>query len=248
MNLEHLRPALLVLSTAIALVACDEAPGAGHDAAVPPAMDGGDPGPDAGPPPGTDAGPELDAAAVRDATVADRDADGVPDDADCDPDDPAVGATASRACDRGCGAGTESCTDGVWGECSTPSECACATPGMRRVVTCGRCGMMSEECIEGRWQSVSMCLNQGECAVGDVENRSLPHCQSDQRLCDAACRWSAWATIRPRGECEAGTMSTECVDYGGPGGIFNLSVWTCTDECVRICDPTCTVASRECPR
>ncbi len=194
------------------------------------------------PTPGTDAGSPLDAGSeprdagatdtglpLADSGTADRDGDGVPDGGDCAPDDPAVGATSSRPCDRGCGAGVEACTGGVWGACSAPSDCTCDTPGMRRVVTCGMCGMVSEECMDGRWQSVSMCLNEGECMPGAVEDRDQPRCQVDQRICAMDCEWGEWSTIVPAGRCEAGEV----------GHCFIGDDYLCTSECMLVDNPEC---------
>lgn len=208
---------LTYASLLLLVAACGE-PGPGTDGG---SLDAGTEPRDAG---STDAGPPP-----ADAGTDDRDGDGVPDGGDCAPDDPAVGATSSRPCDRGCGAGVETCADGVWGACSAPSDCTCDTPGMRRVAACGMCGMVSEECMDGRWQSVSMCLNQGECMPGAVEDRDQPRCQVDQRICTEGCVWGEWSTIVPAGPCEPGTMGFCSFDED----------WRCVEGCVQVDNPEC---------
>jgi hypothetical protein len=175
--------------------------------------------------------PSLDDAPL-DAPDADR--DGVPDARDCDPASATVGATGSRACTGVCGAGVETCTDGAWAECIPAADCTCATEGMRRLTSCGMCGQRSEECITGRWMSISTCIGEGECNLGDVETRRDRLCMTEQRLCGADCRYGSWTMTRPPGECEAGLRNC---DPTSP----TLPDFLCTDDCLIVDNPCCPV-------
>ncbi|MBZ0119975.1 MAG: hypothetical protein K8H88_23505 [Sandaracinaceae bacterium] len=198
------------------LCACSGA--SGGDAGLDAAIDA----PSASPDGGSDAGPP------------DRDSDGVPDALDCGPDDPATGRTASRGCMNDCGMGTEPCSDGTWGACSAPTDCLCDTAGMRRIVTCGRCGEQAQECQGGVWTATSACLNQGECEAGAVETTDPVQCGVDQRLCRSDCTWGDWTVLVPRGECAPGSSS--CISLPGGGGDL-----LCTDDCRWVDNPCCPV-------
>lgn len=211
---------LVAVATHLMMACGGDADGdAGIDGGMIDASDAGDATPDAGP-------PEMDSGPL------DTDEDGTPDDVDCDPADAAVGATGSRSCDNACGAGTETCTDGVWAGCDAPTDCLCDTEGANRVADCGNCGMQSEQCTGGVWVAQSMCLNQGECAPATVEMRTTDYCQVDQRLCSSECAWNDWSTIVPAGECRAGSMGS--CRMGVPQSDF-----ICTSDCRRLDDPAC---------
>lgn len=188
------------------------------------------------PVPGDDAGRSDSGAASRDAGTdaggdADGDGDGVPARVDCDDADPAVGASAERACSTECGGGMERCTDGVWTACDAPTDCACSTPGMMRLVGCERCGMQSQRCSDSMvWEAVSECLGQGECEVAAVETRMTPRCGTEQRLCGSTCAWGAWSSVVADGECEPGTS-----DFCSPDDLNR-----------RRCDESCRWNDDEC--
>jgi hypothetical protein len=198
--MENAHSLLLVLA-AVAL-GCSGGPGEPDAGEAPDASqpaDGGQPDPD------VDGG----------ATPDDADDDGVPTASDCDDADPGVGESAERECSTECGDGTERCAMGVWGDCDAPTECLCDTPGTMRITPCGRCGMQSERCSDdGRWESVSECLNQGECDVAEVETRMTDLCGTEQRLCDSSCMWGEWSEVVPDGECEPGDLAACSSDSG----------------------------------
>ena len=182
--------------------------------------DAGDLGPDT---------PALDALQTTDAPAPDSDGDGIEDTRDCDPASPTVGATGTRPCTGSCGAGTESCTDGVWAPCVPAVECACTTEGMRRTTSCGRCGEQAQECTAGMWAPVSECLNQGECMVGDVEHQTNDYCLDRQRICGDSCEWGDWDYAHAEGICARGEAMCDAL-FGD---------YVCTDECERIDNPCC---------
>ena len=156
----------------------------------------------------------TDAPVSADAGTDDADGDGVPAVLDCDDGDPAVGERAERACTGACGMGTERCTRGLWDPCDAPVDCACDTPGEMRLVACARCGMQSERCSDARrWESASMCFDQGECEPAAVEERMTLRCGTEQRLCGATCGWGGWANTVPDGECEPGSWQP-CPERG----------------------------------
>jgi len=90
--------------------------------------------------------------------------------------------------------------------------------------------MISEECSGGHWEAVSMCLGEGDCSPGAVENRVGDRCGEEQRICSETCVWSDWSTVVPEGQCEPG-MVYPC-GLPGPG-------WVCSDECIRDPHPDC---------
>lgn len=86
---------------------------------------------------------------------------------------------------------------------------SCATPGETRASACGMCGMQGEQCSPtGTWEPTSMCLNQGMCMPGAVDNFDGIFCNHQQRLCRNDCTWGDWADTVPQGECEPG--QTDC--------------------------------------
>lgn len=159
-------------------------------------------------------GPTMPAdedAPMADVGPADQDMDGVPAARDCDDTDTAVGASSSRACSSACGAGTETCADGVWGVCSAPTDCVCTTEGEMRVGTCGMCGMQSQRCTGGVWTGASSCLGEGVCVPASVESRDTMFCGTEERLCGIDCNWGEWLQATPDGECIP-TYSRTCPD------------------------------------
>lgn len=164
-------------------------------------------------------------APVSDTGAADQDMDGVLAARDCDDMDPAVSAMASRACSNMCGAGTESCTDGIWGRCSAPTDCVCTTEGEMRVGTCGMCGMQSQRCTGGVWTGVSSCLGEGVCVPASVESRATLRCGTQERLCADSCTWGDWFQAAPDGECLPGS-SREC-----PDPAMSALIQACGDDC-----------------
>ena len=198
----------------LAAFGCSGAPAPGLDAAA----DVG--GADAG-----DAGGEGGDAGRADADAGgpDEDGDGVPAALDCDDADGAVGSTATSTCTNECAlSGTVTCADGVWGECSAPLSCLCATEGERRIGACGRCGTVSQECRSGRWFDLSLCAGEGVCDPTSFEDRTY-RCARQQRFCDDTCSWTEWLDVdRAPGECEPGERTCVFVD------MYRV----CTDECV----------------
>lgn len=202
----------LVIAACVVLAACGETPDDTDDAGAPGddaqvdaqvELDASTPMDDAGGHPPDTGAPDPDGG------VPDGDGDGVPTSVDCDDADPAVGSTATRSCSSACGVGLERCTDGAWGACDAPTECACDTPGAMRSVPCGRCGIASQRCQDDHtWSMPSTCFGEAECFDGEIE-RSVVRCGESARICDATCHWRPWMEITPPGECEAGaTMWT----------------------------------------
>lgn len=163
---------------------------------------------------GDDAGP----------TGVDMDGDGLSADRDCDDMNAALGDSAERTCSGACGDGLERCSAGVWGMCDAPADCVCSTPGMMRLVGCERCGTQSQRCSDaGVWEAASVCTDQQECEVADVEERRSSRCGTEQRVCGAMCAWGEWTLITAEGECAPGEAGL-C-----PGSTSRL----------RVCDEMC---------
>jgi formylglycine-generating enzyme required for sulfatase activity len=230
------RGARVIALAVIALAACSEAPAVDGDAGVDAAIEPPDSStavPDAGDPEGDSGGEAPDGG-------IDGDGDGIQRADDCDDADPDVGSTATRACTSSCGAGLERCTDGAWGACDAPTECACTTIGMTRTVPCGRCGLASQTCqTDLTWSVPTECLGESECFEGDIE-REMEMCGERARICDATCHWREWTEVAPPGECEAGVVM-RTTDGCGAGLTRELS---CSAACAwaesRPCEAVCT--------
>jgi hypothetical protein len=187
-----------------------------------------------------DAGRRSDGACSDCSVPRDEDGDGLVADVDCDDGDPDVRDDAVRTCDRGCGLGTEVCTDGQWADCDAPAECTCA-PGTSREVPCGLCGRRPQRCtFEGEWQDSGACASEGTCAVGSVEEQrqTCGACgtgsQRRTRTCSDSCEWGEWGSWGPcEGEagCVPGTVATETESCGLCGFGTAERSRTCTDEC-----------------
>jgi len=148
---------------------------------------------DFGPPP--DFGPP-------DMGLPDDDGDRVPNSRDCDPSDPAVGATAERACEGDCGSGLERCAEGVWSACDAPTGAACdCTPGDSRDLPCARCGTQAQRCSPGgTWVDDGSCAGAGPCAPGDLETDTSTACAGSgrrTRTCTDSCTFDEF-------ECDEG--------------------------------------------
>ncbi len=156
----------------------------------------------------------------------DLDGDGVPADRDCDDADSEVGTTAQRLCTTRCGEGLTDCAEGVWTECSAPTECSCELGAAPRDVPCGACGTQRQVCDAGEWVNEGGCAGEGVCAPDTVETRSVPcgacgeGTQVETRRCSTSCTFGVWARS---GSC---TTSATCA----PGA---------TDREERACSTTC---------
>ncbi|NOY91963.1 MAG: formylglycine-generating enzyme family protein [Deltaproteobacteria bacterium] len=102
----------------------------------------------------------------------------------------------------------------------------CTTEGEFRAASCGDCGTTQETCTGGFWVA-GVCLAQGECAAGALEEDALALCEVRTRICQADCSWLPWETTTPAGECEAGDVR----DTSGPCEPGFVSTQTCGAVC-----------------
>lgn len=136
--------------------------------------------------------------------------------------------------------GTDAPID-VGTDAGNPPE-PCADEGGMRPAVCGNCGEGQELCQDGVWVLQELCLNQGECAPGAVEEMTTPMCGTNARVCGAMCAWGEFGEVTPDGECtpEETRVNTErCVDDE------DSAVDTCTDACTwdesAACESQCGV-------
>jgi formylglycine-generating enzyme required for sulfatase activity len=153
----------------------------------------------------TDSGP-------TDAADLDEDGDGYPASQDCDDDDYAVYPGVARDCQSECDNGTETCLDtGEWSQCTAIADCDCDNPGESRVVDCGNCGQASQECgSDLKWSFPGECLNEGECAPGELDIAPCEFLGEKQRLCTQQCEWGEWDES-DCSECDPGTTDATSV-------------------------------------
>ena len=170
-----------------------------------------------------------------DVGPADSDGDGVPDSMDCAPTDRAQGANATRPCTGTCGAGTETCANGVWAACNAPTDCVCTRAGATRAAPCGMCGRRLETCSAAlRWEAMGACESEGVCVAGTVEERRGAFCDVVRFTCSSTtCTWDAGVEISPRGECVHGAV--ECRPPYGDLATDSI----CTDDCHLVRNPMC---------
>ncbi len=106
-----------------------------------------------------------------------------------------------------------------------PASCM---PDLAPSVTCGRCGMAMQSCVDGK-VSTGACLGEhGECATGQTIY-TADKCQI--RVCDKNCAWPGWS-LAPGAQCAA---SQSC--YAGPD---------CSRAGVRDC-VNCKLGACRCP-
>lgn len=121
----------------------------------------------------------------------------------------------------------------------TGPDLSCMEEGAMRVAACGMCGTRSEACTSGEWTPQSMCLGEGECAVGAVETETTAMCGMRQRLCMDGCAWGAWSAIREDGECAPGE---ERPGSGDRCDVSEIATDECSDACAweeRACEDPC---------
>lgn len=191
--------------------------------------------------PGTDDadGDEADGLLEADGETAGHDDDGdtYPESVDCDDHDADVIPGSRRPCTSDCGTGTERCEAGAWVGCTAPTDCACDPPGRTRVVDCGNCGIASQRCgDDGIWEMPGECMDEGECAEGEVETESCGTCGTRSRICDATCAWRPWGDCVEHGECARGAV--EIVRTACPAG--QIQQRRCDDTCSWVVEVPCT--------
>ena len=161
----------------------------------------------------------------------DADMDGTPVAMDCDDMDPAVAASAMRACSSACGAGMEVCTDGVWGPCDAPATCACAPGTPPRTVPCERCGTRQQTCEGGSWVD-GPCAGMGACEAGQTETgAACGMCGTERRTCNMTCQWDPYVCEGGGGTCTAGQTQTRTQACGACGEGTRTDTRTCSMAC-----------------
>ncbi|MEM7607010.1 MAG: hypothetical protein AAF411_16775, partial [Myxococcota bacterium] len=144
----------------------------------------------------------------------------------------------------------QSCTDGVWGEC-TEGECNCTPDDPPRSEPCGLCGTRTQVCRNGEYEPTGGCMNEGVCEPGSLETDDCPG-GTRRRVCVDECTWTEWEcdAVGPD-ECTAGQIDRE-QEPCGDGGMRERSrtcvdgswgAWSAfgsCDEPVRDCAPGAT--------
>ena len=180
------------------------------------------------------------------AVDEDHDQDGYPADQDCDDNDPAVFPGVRRACQSDCDVGTETClANGTWNTCTARTDCDCSNPGDTRIIDCGNCGQASQECgLDLRWSMSGDCLNEGECAPGEIEHGTCERCGTTSRLCASECAWGTWDESECFGDCAPGeqqTTETGCEPW--ERNIEECSA-QCSWEVAEACSSACLLLAR----
>lgn len=121
------------------------------------------------------------------------------------------------------------CQWGPWGNCEGGGFCQ---PGTQQ--QCGNCGTMTCN-SNGQW---GLCLNQGVCSLGDMEDRSCNDVGVQTKTCNGSCAWNGWGTCSA--ECVPGQQDTQPCSTGGQSGTetrnCNLNgTWTSWSACVVGC-------------
>lgn len=114
---------------------------------------------------------------------------------------------------------------------------ACVS-GEMRASECGNCGLRSEVCTGGAWETVSECLGEGPCAAGAIEVEAGAFCAERTRICDEGCAWRPWVSTRESGICEPG--ETRALTDGCAASEMRTEL--CSTECVWVEDVGCSDA------
>lgn len=219
---------ILVLAISGAIAGC----ATGGDV-TPRGGDGG-PGIDSGDDPGVCDPPCADGemcSAGSCVPSTDSDGDGLDGTIDCDDADPTVGSVAERACTGACGEGVETCTDGVWSDCSAPTSCDCEAGAPARTIDCMHCGTQRQICSGGTWTNDGVCTGAGPCSPGEIgTGGACGNCGMERRTCGADCTWGAWA-CEGEGVCAAGATQDEMESCGSCGTGSRTRTRTCDATC-----------------
>ncbi len=176
----------------------------------------------------------------------DHDGDGFPASQDCDDNDPEIYPGVSRDCQSACDYGIQVClANGEWNDCTARTDCDCDSPGDTRIIDCGYCGQASQECgLDLLWDYPAVCLGEGECQAGALEEAYCDICGLRIRLCSAECTWGAWDSSACFGDCFPGAqdISTDNCELG----LHRPMV--CGVDCTWEPDGECTGACTELPR
>lgn len=198
----------------------------------------GNPGPD---------GSTNDASIIPDASnETDEDGDGYPASQDCDDHDPNMYPGVLEACFSECNEGVHGCrSDGTFSPCTADTSCACDTPGLTRIVPCGRCGQGSQRCeASGTWSLPTDCQGEGDCLPGALEDVTCEFCGgTGSRLCGDQCQWLPVEGCN--GECLPGDIrrgATECSQ------VYEAQEETCSEQCEWEVTQPCTTGCLLAPR
>lgn len=118
----------------------------------------------------------------------------------------------------------------------------CDEEGAMRPAVCGNCGEGQELCQGGAWVLQELCIGQGECAPGAVEEMMTEMCGTNARVCGAMCSWGEFGEVVPDRDC---TPEETRVNTERCAADEDAAVDVCTDECTwdesAVCENQCGV-------
>ena len=132
----------------------------------------------------------------------------------------APGADEEQSCGA-CGAKLRICDDmctwSEWSICEDGAGCDPSIPEMQEK-ECGNCGVQTAVCEAGcSWSPFGACLNQGECAVGQVDTMACGNCGQQTRTCGANCAWGQWGACTGSGACQPGDVEEQACGVSDVG-------------------------------